>query len=275
MRPDSTDRSTSGLRRRIARNLIPLAAAAAAASIISIAAIATASADSHTRFRATITCSPNPEMPITNGSFLVHWQADAFWAEGSRASVALERIAEIGNSRWSERVLKADPIAGCAQSGDTVQWEFNARPGDLLSTAQKLWNTNDVFTGAANIRLFDAAGRPRSTSVDLYAYDAGTEFNWPLFSPFRSGQPDASRKAENISNGVDTPDEVIALSDDFSGPQARLTVGPAGSGLPVGGTGGVESGGGGDWLYGLAAIIAGLAASALIIVDRRVRGSRS
>ena len=250
--------------------------ASAIAAFIAIAAIAPTSAQSETRFRATITCSQNPAMPITGGSFLVHWQAGAFWTPGERASTSLERIAEIGNSRWSERVLRADPIRGCTEPGRSIEWEFIARPGDLLSTAQKLWNTNDAFIGAASLPLFDPSGSPISASLDLYAYDAGTEFDWDPFSPFRSGQPDQARGAENISNGVDTPDAFITLSDQFQGPQARLDVAPAdsagsASALPLTGTGGLDDPANRSWAFGIAAILLGIAASAAIILNRQLR----
>lgn len=265
-------RHANVLRRALSPRIAFLAAVLAA--FIALAAFGPASAQTETRFRATITCSQNPEMPITNGSFLVHWQAGAFWSPGERASTSLERIAEIGNSRWSERVLRADPVGGCNQPGRTIQWEFNARPGDLLSTAQKLWNTNDAFIGVTDLPLFSPSGRPLSNSIDLYAYDAGTEFDWDPFSPFRSGQPDASRGAENISNGVDTPDARIALSDQIQGPQANLSVGPAGSALPVSGTGGIGASSGRSWIYGIVAILIGISASAAIILNRQLRTRR-
>ena len=261
------------LPRAAARRLLPRLAPALAA-FIALAAFAPASAQSETRFRATITCSQDPVMPITGGSFLVHWQAGAFWSPGERANTSLERIAEIGNSRWSERVLLADPVSGCSQPGRNIEWEFNARPGDLLSTAQKLWNTNDAFIGVADLPLFDSSGRPLASTVDLHAYDAGTEFDWDPFSPFRSGQPDASRGAENISNGVDTPDDRIVLSTQIQGPQASLSVGPAGSALPVSGTGGISASSNRSWVYGIVAILIGISASAAIILNRQLRSRR-
>ena len=265
-------RLAPALRRALTPRIAFLAAALAA--FLAIAAFAPVSAQSETRFRATITCSQDPVMPITGGSFLVHWQAGAFWSPGERASTSLERIAEIGNSRWSERVLLADPVSGCSQPGRNIEWEFNARPGDLLSTAQKLWNTNDAFIGVADLPLFDSSGRPLASTVDLHAYDAGTEFDWDPFSPFRSGQPDASRGAENISNGVDTPDDRIALSTQIQGPQASLSVGPAGSALPVSGTGGISASSSRSWVYGIVAILIGISASAAIILNRQLRSRR-
>ena len=259
-------------RQSLARRLAPVVSLAAGVALIGGALAATASAQPRTNFTAEITSSANPAMELTGGAYLVHRQDGEFWMPGQRADTALERIAEIGNSRWAERTLLAEPFGPAPIPGTVTAFMFSASPGDKLSTAQSLAASNDAFTGVANLPLFEGATASCQT-VDIFAWDAGTEYNWPLFSPFRSGQPDESRGAENISNGVDTPDEVIAMSDQFDGAQAQLRVCPAqaSSSLPAGGMGGLAAGDDAPWALGLLVVGAALAASGLILAIGRSR----
>lgn len=258
-------------RQSLARRLAPIVSLAAGAAMIGGALAATASAQAPTTFSAEITSSAAPEMALTGGAYLVHRQEGEFWSPGQRANTSLERIAEIGNSRWAERVLLADPFDAAPTAGSMTEFTFTARPGDRLSTAQSLSASNDAFTGVSDLPLFEG-GAASCQTVEIFAWDAGTEYNWPLFSPFRSGQPDATRGAENISNGVDTPDEAIARSDQFEGAQAQLRVCPISTSslFPTGGTGG-SSGGGQTWALGLLVAGAGLVSSGLVLVVARSR----
>jgi hypothetical protein len=67
------------------------------------------------------------------------------------------------------------------QAGQHYEFTITARPGDRLSLAQMLSQSNDglVGTDGAGIPLFDDAGRPLGGDVTnrLFLWDAGTEVN--------------------------------------------------------------------------------------------------
>ena len=93
-----------------------------------------------------------------------------------------------------------------------------------LSTASMLVATNDSFVGLNSVILWNEDHSPiDSQTFELNAYDAGTEANTELGSGFDGGQPDPSRGAENLDNGEATS-EPIARSDQFSSPQATITI---------------------------------------------------
>jgi hypothetical protein len=67
------------------------------------------------------------------------------------------------------------------QAGQHFEFAVTAQPGDRLSLALMLSQSNDglIATGPDGIALFDAAGRPVSGNVTiaLFLWDAGTEAN--------------------------------------------------------------------------------------------------
>ena len=194
---------------RIGRARLQLATTAAVlVALLTATLIATtASAQSAVTFRATITNTTNPEMIITPGAFLVHRDADAFWALGGTASLALERIAEIGDPGEAVSALGATALGPAPANGDTVSFDFSASPGDHLSFSQMLIATNDAFVGLNSLALWDG-GSPISVTRNLVGYDAGTEANEDLFSGFDGGQPDPARGADNVDNGTATSEPI-------------------------------------------------------------------
>lgn len=228
-----------------------------AGAALSFAAPA-AEAQQATTFQVTITNQTNPEMIITPGAYLVHSGAGAFWASGQTAPLALERIAEIGDPGEAASALGATAIDAAPASGSTATFTISATPGQLLSTAQMLIATNDGFVGVSSMPLFDG-GAPVSVTVDLVAWDAGTEANSALFAGFDGGQPDPSRGADNIENGTATS-ETISVSGQFVGSQGTLTVQPAGAVTPpAAGNAGIAGGAGTP-----TALLLGLAAAATL-----------
>ena len=197
-----------------------LAATAAAA----LWAGGSAGAQETTTFRITIENRTNPEMIVTPGAYLLSGQQGAFWGGGTQASLALERIAEVGDSAEAVATLGAVALDAAPAFGDTVVFEVTAGPGTYLSTVQMLVATNDGFVGLNSEPLFEN-GSPRSATIDLMAYDAGTEENSDLFAGFDGGQPDPAQGAANVDNGTATA-EAISPHGQFSGPQARVTIEP-------------------------------------------------
>ncbi len=232
-------------------------AALLAGAALSFAAPA-AEAQQATTFQVTITNQSNPEMIITPGAYLVHSSAGAFWTAGQTAPLALERIAEIGDPGEAVATLGATATDPAPASGNSITFTISATPGQMLSTAQMLIATNDAFVGVSSMPLFDS-GAPVSVTVNLVAWDAGTEQNNALFAGFAGGQPDPSQGAANVENGTATSG-TVAVSDQFSGTQATLTV-QAGGGVtpPAAGGAGIAGGAGAP-----TALLLGLAAAATL-----------
>lgn len=213
--------NTSTSRRSWTRwGVVALAAVASAA----LWAGGSAGAQETTTFRITIENQTNPEMIVTPGAYLLSMDQGAFWGGGTQASLALERIAEIGDSTEAVSSLGAVAIDAAPAAGDTVTFEVTAGPGSYLSTAQMLIATNDGFVGLNSEPLFED-GSPRSVTIDLMAYDAGTEENADLFSGFAAGQPDPAEGAANVDNGTATVATILP-HDQFTGAQARVTIEP-------------------------------------------------
>ncbi len=89
---------------------------------------------------------------------------------------------------------------GPAFSGDAYEVTFAAQPGQSVSLASMLIETNDQFVGtdANGIELFDENGVPKEGDITalLPVWDAGTEANEPVGSgpnqPMRTPGPEAS-----------------------------------------------------------------------------------
>ena len=79
----------------------------------------------------------------------------------------------------------ATPVGGSAAApafpGESYSFTFDANPGDYLSFATMLVQSNDLFYAPdeRGVGLFDAAGSPISGDItdDVQLWDAGTEMN--------------------------------------------------------------------------------------------------
>ena len=182
----------------------------------------TAEAAHPVTFRVTITNDSDPEQILSPGVWLVHSESGALWSRDAMASLAVERIAEIGSPAEAVSALGATAIGAAPGAGSTVVFEVTAEPGDLLSTIQMLVATNDGFVGLQSVALFDG-DRPMDQTIELIAYEAGAEENTGLFTGFAGGQPDESRGADNVDNGVATSEPIRPL-DLVSGTQATATI---------------------------------------------------
>lgn len=184
-----------------------------------------ARAESVVTFRLSITNLTSPGVPITHGAYLVHQDLHALWEPETMATLALERIAEVGSPGLAILSLGARELFLVTEApGDRVSWEISAVPGDLFSFAQMLSPTNDAFIGVDSLALFDGM-RPTSGTYDLIVWDGGTEENAPVGSGFEGGQPDTIHLEENLEAGIATS-EPIQAHEQFPGVQARLTVTP-------------------------------------------------
>ena len=173
-------------------------------------------------FRVTIMNTTDPEQILSPGAWLLHDEPGAFWARDGMASLAIERIAEVGSPAEAVSALGAGELGAAPAPGSTIVFEVSAEPGDLLSTANMLVSTNDGFVGLQSVALFDGE-TPLSQTLELRAYEAGTEENTGIGTGFDGGQPDPSRGAENLDNGIATS-EPIRLLDLVEGTQATAAI---------------------------------------------------
>jgi LPXTG-motif cell wall-anchored protein len=148
---------------------------------------------------------------------------------GQLASKGTEMLAEEGMPD-----LLASEIKGSATDvqttkahllpGDSITVKITTKPGDMLSAATMLIQTNDGFTGLDSVALTDG-------NIDTMAYDAGTEVNTELKADV-PGPPFGGKNHGSDPN----PHEAIAMhpgiasnadvTPDFkwSGAVARFTI---------------------------------------------------
>ena len=203
--------------------LAALAAVVALVGVTMLGATNTANAMAPTLFRITITNTTSPAMPISPGIILPHIDEGVLWVSGGSAGPGLELLAGVGDPS----ALVSAPngqLIGEIRPGGSATIELVIEHEGYLSTASMLVATNDSFVGLNSVIRWNEDHSPiESQTFELNAYDAGTEANTELGSGFDGGQPDPTRGAENLDNGEATS-ELIARSDQFSGPQATITI---------------------------------------------------
>ncbi len=124
--------------------------------------------------------------------------------------------------------------AGPAFPGDAFIFTVTARPGDRLSFASMLGQSNDLFfaPAEAGVALFDAMGNPVSGDITgmFLLWDAGTEVN-----EFPGVGPNQAPRQPAPNTGLDENGEVRQVNDGYSYPAVdqviRVTVTPLSSGL--------------------------------------------
>ena len=201
-----------------------------------VGAVGTTTAMPPSVFRVTITNMTDPPTPISPGALVGHCEDGAFWSSGGLASAGLELIAEVGNPSAAVAVEQDETAMGMSfvqerytigevGPGESVSVNVIFEFGCKLSSAHMLVHSNDAFVGAQSVGMWDPDTHLplENVSVELTAYDAGTEENSEIASGFDGGQPDPSRGAENLDNGVATS-EPISASTQWPGVQATLTV---------------------------------------------------
>jgi LPXTG-motif cell wall-anchored protein len=197
------------------------------------------------------------------------------WQMGQPASEGLEVLAGDGMpdmlaNEWRGIATSVATTKAHLLPGDSITVRINANPGDVLSAATMLIQTNDGFTGLHNMPMGGG-------SMDTMAYDAGTEDNTearahvpgPPFGGMRSG-PDTNPPAaiamhEGIAGRGDvTPDF------NWSGPVARFSVQAVSSGTVMPG---MPSTGAADTTIWLLAGLAATLALAGIVLRRELAPS--
>jgi hypothetical protein len=187
--------------------------------------------------------------PIAPGVFAVHSGASVlFMAGADDRGEGLEALAEDGDpSALAAAVALRNGViesgafttpegaAGPAPAfpGDTYVFTVMGRPGDRLSFATMLVQSNDLFyaPAEAGVALFDTSGNPASGGVTgmVLLWDAGTETNEvPGVGPNQAPRQ-AGANTGDPENGT-----VRQVNDGYSYPDIdqviRVTIMPIGSG---------------------------------------------
>jgi len=183
--------------------------------------------------------------PLSPAAVVFHRSGYSGWEVGATAGDGLEYLAEGGTT--AEFVEEAESQAAVVTTAEgeaaiapgatgELVVDLRGRTGLELTVAGMLVNTNDAFTGVTGLGIGDLAVR-ETTTVDLVAWDAGTEANTETAATvpgpaaggegFNTARDDTDRVSGHP--GVVTRDDGLANSalgeaHRFDHPVARLTV---------------------------------------------------
>ncbi len=134
--------------------------------------------------------------PIAPGVWVLHTDGHPLFVAGEvDAGNGLEDLAEDGDpGPLTDSLTDADytigPFdsefegydVGAKRPGDSFTFSVTASPGDRLSLATMVVETNDYFVAFEDegLALFDADGEPISGEVAAKIWDAGTEVDQPM-----------------------------------------------------------------------------------------------
>jgi hypothetical protein len=184
---------------------------------------------------------------MSHGVYSVHPDGWPVYEPGeiTLSATGLEELAEDGNVRPMQAYLEKHPDVvesgifykpvgwdkdGELWPGDAYEFRFTADPGDKLSFATMLMQSNDIIYGPreGRMELFTADGRPISGDIsgEIAPFDAGTEVNEdPLFGA------NVGVNQRWLNAGDPEEKEVRPPDDGFAYPAAskvlRVTLGPA------------------------------------------------
>jgi hypothetical protein len=190
-----------------------------------------------TRFKVTV-MNVHKTQTLSPGLFIVHKPIFSINFVGKLAPPELEPLAEYGDPsafagyvNQSNDVLNIHVIDKPLAPGENTSFILDVstwRPREsYLSGLLMAVGSNDGYALADNIALFNPGNGPKASTTDALNYDAGMEQNSPLMSGFDGGQPDPSRGAENIGNGVATsPQLPVTFHTQLSGTLMRVIVTP-------------------------------------------------
>ncbi len=141
--------------------------------------------------------------------FATHAAGLALYEVGQPATEALVLLAEGGDTSGIAALaaqVNANTVVGDGMvlpgASVTVMLTADAMHS-ALSLATMLVSTNDAFVATTNLSLFDEAGMPISTTLELRSYDAGSE--------------------QNTERGTDIPGPVgLSAEEDPEGTNARV-----------------------------------------------------
>ncbi|MEN0068487.1 MAG: spondin domain-containing protein [Myxococcota bacterium] len=162
--------------------------------------------------------------PFAPGAYAVYTDENPLWTTGEvDAGLGLEALAEDGAAAdlgaVPERGGAFDtPVGGDAPGpilpGGSYRFTFEAMPGDLLTFATMLVQSNDAFVGVEGLALFDG-DTPLSGdfTAEVNLYDAGTEVNQ------RPGTgPDQAPRQAGPDTGADESLAIGPVADGFTYP---------------------------------------------------------
>lgn len=185
--------------------------------------------------------------PLTPPAFILHGAGYKPWALGTAASAALEKLAEGGDgtdliSTAGMDMAVAATTSGSAIIGPGASASFTLstehHDGLQISMASMLANTNDAFTGVANLDI-SSLQQGQSTSVMLKVMDAGTEANTEaagsIPGPADTGGTGYDMARDDLMDKVRIHAGVVSMDDGLStsildethrwnGPVAKLTI---------------------------------------------------
>ncbi|KYF65214.1 spondin domain-containing protein [Sorangium cellulosum] len=156
--------------------------------------------------------------------------------DGNPTTLAESLEAEVGGESGISSVLVYDTpvhasMPGPLLPGAKFSFTVTARPGERLSFASMLGQSNDLFFAPSEegIALFDASGEPVSGDVSdqVSIWDTGTEANqWPGVGP------DQAPRQAGPQMGADDPmDHVRSVDDGYLYPASnqmlKVTITPA------------------------------------------------
>ena len=174
--------------------------------------------------------------------FVTHGHGFSIGASGEAASAELTALAETGNNGpLAELAMGSDAVGsvvafpappdGVVLPGASVSTMVTASSGmGYLSLATMLVQTNDGIVLGNSLPLFDEDGNPRSFTMDLISYDAGTEDNNELAThvpgpPFggmeRAPTEDVIAAHPGIAGAAD-----VGAAFGWTEPTATVTVSP-------------------------------------------------
>ena len=170
--------------------------------------------------------------------FITHTSGVKFVEAGTAASEELRAIAETGNNGPLSELAMGTEGVKAVQSADGVLLPGastsvmidGGMDGWLLSFATMLVQTNDGIVAGNSLSLFDEAGAPRTFTMDIMAYDAGTEENNELAThvpgpPFGGNEQAAEGGVIMAHPGIMGSADV-GMEFGWTEPVARLTVEP-------------------------------------------------
>jgi hypothetical protein len=133
--------------------------------------------------------------PIAPGVFAVHTTPGVLFDDGASASDGMEALAEDGEPQaLADELATLEGVASGAFAtpvgaetpapafpGESYTFTFEAIPGDYLSFATMLVQSNDLFyaPGERGVGLFGVGDQPISGNItdEVQLWDAGTEVN--------------------------------------------------------------------------------------------------
>ena len=174
--------------------------------------------------------------------FVTHGHGFSIGASGEAASAELTALAETGaNAPLAALAMGSDavgsvvafppPLEGVVLPGASASRMVSASPDmGYLSLATMLVATNDGIVLANSLPLFDEDGNPRSFTMDLISYDAGTEENNELATHVPGPPFEGMERAPTEGGVLSSPHPGIAGTADvglafaWTEPTATVTV---------------------------------------------------